>query len=506
MFTRVLSSTVSGVSVVNVWVEVDVSDGLPVFLMVGYLSSQVKEAQDRVRTALRNAEISMPPKRITINMAPADVRKEGARFDLPIAIAILAASGFLPKQATKGILILGELGLDGKICDVKGVLPSVIYAKECGYDSCMVPALNYKEAKSVEGVKVIGVSNLQEAIDYFKFGKIHEIDSLKEEPREEDSEDFSDIYGQELVKRAAEISVSGFHNLLLIGPPGSGKSMLAKRILGLLPKLSLEESIEISKIYSIAGLLPKGGGLKKQRPLRAPHHTVSPQALAGGGRFPSPGEITLAHRGILFLDEMPEFSRKSLEILRQPMEEHKITISRSQGSYEFPAHFLLLAAMNPCPCGFYPDMNRCSCQATQINQYKNRISQPLLDRIDLCVEAAAISYDEIKGRGKSGESSKIIRERVFKVHQIQRKRYKNQGIFFNGELRPKEIKEYCMLSKEAEGLLEKSFEKLKLSARGYHRILKVARTIADMEESDIIDVSHIQEAICYRSIDKKYWK
>lgn len=509
MFNQVLSATIAGVDVIPVTVEADVSNGLPVFVMVGYLSSQVKEAQDRVRTAMRNIGIALPPKRITINLAPADVRKDGSRFDLPIAAAILAATGNIPEKSLEQVMIIGELSLNGEVHGIPGVLPSVIQARECGCKMCIIPYQNRREGTSIGGIRIVGVRSLQEMLALLRDGVIpQEEGEVKEAAILPDpcELDFSDIQGQDAVKRAAVIAVAGFHNLLMVGPPGSGKTMVARRIPTILPGLTEQESLEISKIYSIAGLLPEDAPILGIRPFRSPHHTVSPQALAGGGKVPTPGEITLAHRGVLFLDEMPEFSKRALEILRQPLEDREITIARTSGTFRFPAHFLLLAAMNPCPCGFYPDMNRCTCKAGDVSRYMNKISNPLLDRIDLSVEVPAVSYRELTRHKKEGQTSADIRKEVEAARQIQKIRFAGGNLQFNSEIPAKDILRYCPMSARAEQLLEKAYKKLNFSARGYHRIVKVARTIADLEGMEEIQDRHISEAIGYRSMDKKYWR
>lgn len=505
MFASVLSAAITGMDVRLIQVEADVSSGLPSFTMVGFPSAQVKEAQDRVRTALRNNEIALPPKRITVNFAPADIRKEGAGFDMPVAAAVLAATGILKAELLQGALLAGELSLNGEIHAVPGILPIVIRAREEKCRFCMVPLGNLKEACLVPDMKVIGVRNLKEMIQYLREPDSYDPEEKQEELQEESEfADFRDIRGQKSLRRAAEIAVSGFHNLLMIGAPGAGKTMAARRIPGIMPRLSFEESLELTKIYSIAGLLSPTDPLIRQRPFRSPHHTCTAVALAGGGRNPRPGEITLAHRGVLFLDEMPEFSRRSLEILRQPLEDKVIQISRVSGTYEFPADFILCAAMNPCPCGHYPDMNRCRCTSGQISAYLNKISQPLLDRLDLCAEAEAVDFMQMTSQ-KEGETSSVIRKRVEQVHSIQRRRYRNEKIQFNGELRESQLGRYCIMNSEAHLFLQKAFDHLAFSARGYHRILRVARTIADMEASEEIKKEHIGEALSYRAFEKKYW-
>ena len=505
MFASVLSAVIMGMEVYPIQVEADVSSGLPSFTMVGFPSAQVKEAQDRVRTALRNNEISLPPKRITVNFAPADIKKEGAGFDMPVAAAVLAATGILNPELLKGALLAGELSLNGEVHAISEILPIVIKAREEKCRFCMVPLGNLEEACLVPDMKIIGVSNLKEMIRYLR-----EPESYREREEEKKSAprkeipDFSDIRGQKSLKRAVEIAVSGFHNLLMIGPPGAGKTMTARRIPGIMPELSYEESLELTKIYSVAGLLSPSDPLIRERPFRSPHHTSTAVALAGGGRNPRPGEITLAHRGVLFLDEMPEFSRRSLEILRQPLEDKTVRISRVSGTYEFPADFILCAAMNPCPCGYYPDMNRCRCTAGQISSYQNKISQPLLDRLDLCAEAEPVDFSQMSA-GREGESSLEIRKRVEQVHQIQAWRYQKEKIQFNGELTGRQLEKYCIMEPEAKYFLQKAFEHMSFSARGYHRILRVARTIADMEAAETIRREHIGEALSCRSFEKKYW-
>lgn len=505
MFAAVLSAVILGMEVHPVQVEADVSDGLPSFTMVGFPSAQVKEAQDRVRTALKNNKISLPPKRITVNFAPADIKKQGAGFDIPVAAAVLAAAGIFEPERLKGVMMAGELSLNGEIHAIPGILPIVIRAREEKCRFCIVPAGNMMEAGLVPDMKVIGVRNLQELICFLK-----DPDSYKEIPllqtiegEEKDLTDFRDIRGQESLRRAVEIAVSGFHNILMIGPPGAGKTMVARRIPGIMPPLTFEESLELTKIYSIAGLLSSSDPLVRRRPFRSPHHTSSAQAMAGGGQNPRPGEITLAHRGVLFLDEMPEFSRRSLEILRQPLEDRVIRISRVSGTYIFPADFILCAAMNPCPCGYYPDMNKCRCTSGQVMGYLNKLSQPLLDRLDLCADAEQVSFSSLNG--KEGECSAVIRERVEKVHRIQQERYKKEKIHFNGELQGKKIESYCRTDTQAKLLLEKAFDQMGFSARAYHRILKVARTIADMDGSELIRRQHVGEALSYRAFEKKYW-
>ena len=510
MFCSILSAAICGVEALPVWVEADVSDGMPMFVMVGHVNSQVREAADRVRTALRNLGIFMPPKRITINLSPGGLRKEGTRFDLPIAAAVLEALGRIPPLSLEGTMVLGELHLDGKVEGVTGILPSVLKARREGCHTCVIPRQNLREGQVVENIDLVGVESLQDLIAYCRGEALAE--DTKEQglskermggeeapllPKSSRIPDFADICGQSSVKRAAMIAAAGFHNLLLCGPPGSGKSMTARRLPGILPPMSREESLEVSQIYSVAGLLPEGI-LIEERPFRSPHYSLSPAALCGGGQFPRPGEITLAHRGVLFLDELPEMPGRTLELLRQPLEEHRILISRQGGTYTFPAHFLFISGANPCPCGYYPDTSRCTCSPHEIQSYQQKISRPILDRIDLRVEVPLVTYEELSKSQAPKESTASMRRQVEKAALAQRDRFRKLDFCFNSEIPPNLLAGYCQLTSEANRLLEGAFHVLNLSARGYHRILRVARTIADLDGDDYVREVHVSEAICCR--------
>lgn len=508
-FSTVISASISGLHVEIVHVEADVSNGLPMFHMVGYLSSEVKEAAERVKTAIRNTEIQIPPKKIVVNLAPATMRKKGASFDLPIALSILASIGTFSEEKLKDTLVIGELSLDGKVQKVPGILPIVLEAKKAGCHTCILPGENAPEGALADGIRILGVNHLKEACQYLR----DETDIMPEEEKkpkegypaaEESPVDFSDIQGQEAVKRAVEVAVAGGHNILLVGPPGSGKSMVAKRIPTILPPPDMAESIEITKVYSVLGMLDKERPLMTGRPFRSVHHTVTKSALTGGGLIPAPGEISLAHGGVLFLDELAEFQKSVLEVLRQPLEEHQIHISRSHGNYVFPADFMLAAAMNPCPCGNYPNPEKCTCTPGQIQHYLGKISQPFLDRIDICIEAPRIQYEELHSHKKE-ETSAQIRARVCEARQRQKERYQDTEIRSNAALGVKELERYCALGAEAQILMEQAYSALGLTARTYHKILKVARTIADLDGSGEIKTGHIKEAIGYRTLDKKYW-
>ena len=504
MFSTITSGAVYGIRSCMIQVEVDISQGLPCFQIVGLPGSEVREARERVKVALKNVGVALPPVCINVNLSPADIPKSGTMFDLPVAIGIMDAMSKLPRESVKDALLIGELGLSGEVKPVKGVLPIVREAAQRGVKRCILPRENLWEGTFVKEVECIGVSDIKETIGILtgtlKYVKAQPKKPLTQQAPAAGREDFADINGQEGLKRAAEVAAAGFHHLLIVGAPGAGKTMLARRIPTILPPLSSEESLEVSSIYSISGLLQSVGSLKSERPFLNPHHTITGRALVGGGRIPTPGIISLAHRGVLFLDELPEFKRETLDILRQPLEDKQVQIARSTGTYVYPADLMLVGAMNPCPCGYYPDMERCRCTPSEIRRYLRRVSGPILDRIDICVEAQPVEFMDIAGRS-AGESSAQIRERVILARLRQEERFAGTRLRFNADMRAADVERFCRLNEKEKRFMEQMFAAMKLSARGYHRILKVARTIADLEGSAEIGEDHLAEAICYRQME-----
>lgn len=509
MLARVLSSAVMGIDAYIVKVEIDISDGLPSFSTVGLPDSAVKESKDRVTAAIKNSGFYFPTSRITANLAPADVRKEGSAFDLPIAVGVMAATGQVLTENFDEMLMLGELALDGNIRPVPGCLPIAIAAKEQQLKGIIVPKPNAKEASIVEGLDVYPVESLGQAVEFLNGKQAippfrYDIQSAFNQQLEY-SVNFADVKGQEHVKRAVEVSAAGGHNLIMIGPPGSGKTMVAKRIPTILPDMTLEEALATTKIHSIMGILPADVPLIATRSYRSPHHTISDAGLIGGGQYPRPGEVSLSHNGVLFLDELPEFRKNVLEVMRQPLEDGQVTISRAAASFTYPANFMLVAAMNPCPCGFFGDSTReCRCSPTQIQNYVSRISGPLLDRIDIQVEVPAVKYRDLAS-DLTGEPSQSIRARVQEARLLQRERFADSHIFCNADMEPRQLREFCRIEEDAQELLRVAITQLGLSARAYDRILKVARTVADLANNPTIQAEHVSEAIQYRSLDRNFW-
>ena len=496
MFSSVLSFGIHGIDGFLVKVEADVSDGMPMLELVGYLSSEVRESKERLRAALRNTGYSLPVKRITLNLSPGNIRKQGTGYDLPMAIALLAAMGEVNSAMLDDTLILGELGLDGKVSGINGVLPMTIKAAGMGIKRCIVPCENAREATMAEDISVVGVCELKEAVDYLN-GKSEkeptvfgDDDGISFDPRN----DMKYVKGQKTARRGLEIAACGMHNMLMVGAPGAGKSMLAKCIPTILPPLTRDEALEVSSIYSVAGLLATSGGLKRQRPFVSPHHTVTDIAMTGGGTYPKPGNVSLAHRGVLFLDEMAEFSRYTLEVLRQPLEDRTITVARNQGTYVYPADFMLVGAMNPCPCGAWPDLSRCRCSEVSRRKYLSRLSRPLLDRMDICIDVEKPDVNLMLSKDEA-ESSAVIRKRVIRVQEIQKERFKGRPILFNSQMGSEDIENFCFLDRTVRDWFANAIDSIDISPRSYNKILKVARTIADLDGQENIGRVHLAEAI-----------